>query len=528
MTKASATPTATILIVDDEISNRKLLELLLRHEGYCTQSAANGKEALVAVAEQAPDLILLDVTMPDMDGYQVARLLKANSATFNIPIIMVTAHTDRSTRMAALDAGAEEFLTKPVDRVELGLRVRNLLRLKEFSDFQQNHSRILEQEVQARTAELQRFRKAMDASADAIFLVNRSTMRFVDLNSTAGNMLGYTSAELCELCPSQIHEATTREQLESLYDAVIGGDSTHELIEISLRRKDGSELQAEMNRQALQSGADWIVVDVVRDITERKRAQEEILRLNVGLEERVQQRTAQLQEANQELEAFSYSVSHDLRSPLGTIDNFCLLLGKPIGSDVASERGQHYVARIRATVQQMVGLIDALLSLAQVSRTSLHWDSVDLSEMTQTLLNGYRESEPDRVVQFDIQPDLMVQGDQRLLLQVLENLLGNAWKFSRRQAQTRIALRCESGPGGEAVYAIQDNGAGFDMAHSEKLFGAFQRLHSVSEFPGTGIGLATVQKIITRHGGRIWAESVPDQGATFHFTLASMPPLEAA
>jgi len=521
--KGIATATATILIVDDEIANRKLLELLLHHEGYSTRSAANGEEALASVAEQPPDLILLDVTMPCMDGYQVARLLKANPATANVPIIMVTAHTDRSARMAALDAGAEEFLTKPVDRAELGLRVRNLLRLKEFSDFLQNHSRILEQQVQARTAELQRFRKAMDASADAIFLVNRRTMRFVDLNSTAGEMLGYTCAELCELCPSQIHEATTRVQLESMYDAVIDGVGATELIEIRLQRKDGSELQAEIHRQALRSGADWIIVDVVRDITERKRAQNEILRLNLGLEERVRRRTAQLQEANQELETFSYSVSHDLRSPLSNINNYTTLIGKDIGSGVASERSHHYLNRIGAAVEQMVGLIDALLALAQASRTSLHWDRVDLSEMTQTLLNGYQESSPDRLAQFDIQPHLRVHGDQRLLLQVLENLLGNAWKFCCRQAQTRIALRCESGSGGEAVYVIQDNGAGFNMAHSEKLFGAFQRLHSVSDFPGTGIGLATVQKIIARHGGRIWAESAPNQGATFYFTLGPKP-----
>ncbi len=515
---------ATILIVDDDIQNCKLLDTLLRHEGYIAISVRSGEEALISVAQNAPDLILLDVMMPGMDGYQVASLLKANPATSHIPIIMLTALIDRGARIAALQAGAEEFLTKPVDRAELGLRVRNLLRLKEFSDFLQNHSRILEQEVQARTLELQNFRTAMDAVADAIFLVDRRTLRFVDLNSTACKMLGYTPEELLALCPTDIREGTSREQLQAWYDAVIDGRSSQGLIEIKLRRKDGSEVQAELHRQALRSGADWIIVDVVRDITERKRAQQEILRLNAGLEERVQQRTAQLQEANQELETFSYSVSHDLRSPLSLISSFASLIGKDIRSGVVTERSHHYLARIHAAALQMGDLIDALLALAQVSRTSLRWDRVDLSAMAENLVNGYRESEPDRVAQFDIQAGLMVQGDQRLLRQVIENLLGNAWKFSCRLAQTRIALRCDSGPDGALVYAVQDNGAGFDMAYSDKLFGAFQRLHSASEFPGSGVGLATVHRIIKRHGGRIWAESAPDQGATFYFTLGSTPP----
>ena len=242
------------------------------------------------------------------------------------------------------------------------------------------------------------------------------------------------------------------------------------------------------------------------------------------LEQRVLERTAALEVANKDLEAFSYSVSHDLRTPLSSIDGYSGLLAKEMGTSAASERGKLYLARIRAGVVQMGELIEALLSLAQVARTSLRCDRVDLSAMAETVLNGYREREPDRLAQLDIQPGLVAQGDQRLLRQVLDNLLGNAWKFSGQQPQTRIAFRRESGPDGQVVYAVRDKGAGFDMAYSEKLFGAFQRLHTVSEFAGTGIGLATVYKIITRHGGRVWAESAPGQGATFYFTLGSANP----
>ena len=205
-------PAATILIVDDEIRNRKLLEALLRPEGYRTLGATNGEEALAAIARDAPDLILLDVMMAGMDGYQLAAILKADPITAKIPIIIITAHTDRSARLACLNAGAEEFLSKPIDRAELSIRVRNLLRLKAFNDFLENHNLILEQQVSARTVDLQRFRNAMDATADAITLVNRTTMRFIEVNATASEMLGYSRDELFELGPARVM-GSTPEQL---------------------------------------------------------------------------------------------------------------------------------------------------------------------------------------------------------------------------------------------------------------------------------------------------------------------------
>lgn len=510
------TSIANILIVDDEAHNRKLLELLLQPEGYATLCAASGEEALALIAHSPPDLILLDIMMPGMDGYSVATQLKADPATSNIPIIMVTALADRSARLAGLDAGAEEFLTKPVDRAELWLRVRNLLRLKEYADLLQKHSQTLEMQVQARTAELQLFRTAMDTTADAVFLINCNTLRFIEVNATACNLLGYTREELLavSLAPSKV-----RENLALIFDT-INEVKSNLLTETRLRRKDGSEVQVEVHKQTMESNTQWILVGVVSDITERKRAQQEILSLNIGLEERVRKRTEQLQMANQELEAFSYSVSHDLRTPLSTINGFSNLLGKEIGI-TGSERGKHYLARISAGVVQMGELIDALLSLAQVSRISLRYDRVDISAMAQTIANSYREREPARKVQIDIEPALFAQGDPRLLRQLIENLLGNSWKFSARQPQSRISLKSECGPGGEKAYVVQDNGIGFDMAHADKLFGAFQQLHSGIEFPGHGIGLATVHKIITRHGGKIWAESSPGQGAAFHFTLGT-------
>jgi diguanylate cyclase (GGDEF)-like protein/PAS domain S-box-containing protein len=270
----SAPDVPTILIVDDDAQNRRLLAVLLRPEGYRTFGAASGEEALAAVSECPPDLILLDIMMPGLDGYQVASILKANPATSNIPIIMVTACADRVARLAGLDAGAEEFLTKPVDRAELWLRVRNLLRLKAFGDLQ-SHSFVLERQVLARTADLQRFRTAMDATADGIMLVSRSTMRFVEVNATSCRMLGYSRAEMFEIGPEQLG-AATRRQLEEVFDTIIGGQASSKLSEAELRCKDGSVVQVEVHRQALACGADWIIVAVVRDITERKLAQQRL------------------------------------------------------------------------------------------------------------------------------------------------------------------------------------------------------------------------------------------------------------
>lgn len=256
----------------------------------------------------------------------------------------------------------------------------------------------------------------------------------------------------------------------------------------------------------------------------RNRAREEIVQLNASLEERVRQRTGELAFANKQMESFSYSVSHDLRSPLNAIDGFSSLLEKTVAkmeSGPLTERSAHYLARIRGGVSQMGALIDALLALAQVSRVGLLWEPVDLSALAATLLSRYQEREPVRAARVRVEAGLLAHGDPRLLMQVLDNLLGNAWKFSAGQPCTEISVGQQTGSAGETVFFVRDNGAGFDMAYADKLFGTFQRLHTQDEFAGTGIGLATVQRIIERHGGKIWGQSAVGQGATFYFTLGA-------
>lgn len=343
-------------------------------------------------------------------------------------------------------------------------------------------------------------------------------------NPAAAKIFGYASDEILGHNIKMLIPEPERSAHDGHLVRYLGTGQAHVIgteREVTARRSDGRMFPMELRISEFDLEDSRHFLGSMRDITERKQARDEVMRLNASLEERVQKRTAQLQASNEELQAFSYSVSHDLRTPLSSIAGFSGLLGKEIGAGEAGERARHYLARIGAGVVQMSELIDALLKLAQLSRTSLHWDSVDLSTMAQTILNGYQEREPGRVAQLDIQPGLVAQGDPQLLRQVVENLLGNAWKFCRQQTPTRIAFRRESGPDGEAVYAVQDNGAGFDMAYSDKLFGAFQRLHTMAEFTGSGIGLATVQRIIARHGGRVWGESSPGHGATFRFTLGT-------
>ena len=380
-----------------------------------------------------------------------------------------------------------------------------------------------EEELLQRTTELNQFKNTLDQTLEAVFIFDPESLRFTYVNQGAKRLTGYSQTELMQMTPVDFNKpAVTLEKFKQLVQPLITGVQPSFTFQSLQGHKDGHETPVEVFLQLIRlEGQAPCFVAMVNDISARIQAQKEILQLNAELEVRVQQRTAQLQTANQDLEAFSYSVSHDLRSPLNTIDGYSSLLVKEIGASATTERGKHYLARIRSGVVQMGELIDSLLALAQVSRTTLRRESVDLSALAETVLNAYREREPGRAVQLAIQPGLVVQGDQSLLRQVLENLLGNAWKYSSKQPQTHIIFRRESGPDGDAVYMVRDHGAGFNMAYSDKLFGVFQRLHTASEFEGTGIGLATVHKIIKRHGGRIWAESVPGQGATFYFTLGS-------
>jgi PAS domain S-box-containing protein len=264
------------------------------------------------------------------------------------------------------------------------------------------------------------------------------------------------------------------------------------------------------------SGKPVRLAGVAIDITARKAAEQEAGRLNAALEQRVRERTTQLESSNRELEAFAYSVSHDLRAPLRSIRGFSEVLLERCAGQL-DEVGQDYLRRACASALQMDKIIEDLLKLSRIGRSELRWQLINLTALATGLAEDLRRTAPERPVEFVIAPRLEAEGDERLLRVALDNLLGNAWKFTGKAPGARIEFGFADE--GEGAFFVRDNGAGFDPAHAAKLFGVFQRLHSTEEFPGTGVGLAIVQRIIHRHGGRVWASGAVNQGATFYFTL---------
>jgi signal transduction histidine kinase len=285
------------------------------------------------------------------------------------------------------------------------------------------------------------------------------------------------------------------------------------------QRKDGTRfpvtVQSTVSRD--ESGRAISRLTYTIDLTERQRAEAEIRALQASLEQRVTERTAQLSQANLELNSFAYTVSHDLRSPLRAMDGFLHLLREESGGQLSGE-AQAHLDKIGNAIVRMKNLIEGILTLTHSARHDLQLELVNLSDTVSRTLRDCANAEPDRQIHFEVQPDIIATADARMLEVVVSNLVGNAWKYTAKTASPSIRFFSEF-QDGETWYCIEDNGAGFDATYADKLFQPFQRLHKSQEFPGIGIGLATVQRVILRHGGRIEAVSTPGQGATFRFTL---------
>lgn len=395
-------------------------------------------------------------------------------------------------------------------------------------------------ERQRAAAALQMERQNLDAlfeSSPVALLVLDATTAIVKVNLAALALTGGSESEFVKHRPGNalrcVHSATdprgcgygkgcplcpARNAIEAL---IANGGTVH-----------GAEIPLELIRNGapervyLRIGAEPVMLNGIRhllvamdDVTERRQVADRILQFNAALEQRVAERTSELAAANRELEAFSYSVSHDLRAPLRSIDGFSRIVQEDYAAKLDDE-GRDHLTRVRAAAQRMGQLIDALLDLSRVGRAELRREQVDLSTVARAVAADLHRREPDRAVELILADGPAAEGDPRLLRVVLDNLLGNAWKFTSKCAHARIEFGAVEHDGHTAWF-VRDNGAGFDPAHAAKLFGAFQRLHSVEEFAGTGIGLATVQRIIRRHGGRVWAEGTVDQGATFWFDLGT-------
>lgn len=364
----------------------------------------------------------------------------------------------------------------------------------------------------------ERFRSTFEQAAVGMAHVSPDG-RWLRVNRRLCEILGYSKAELLDLSFQDLTHPDEIARGREIMAGLLSGSQRSHSIEKRYIRKDRSTIWANLTTSLVRDadGTPEYFISVIEDVSERKRGQEEIRRLNSELEERVRHRTAQLQALNEELEAFSYSVSHDLRAPLRGIDGWSLALLEDYSGQLDG-KGREYLDRVRGEAQRMGVLIDDLLQLSRLTRSEMRSRPVSLTDLAQQAIARLRQAEPERQVEVTIQPDLEVDGDATLLEVVLSNLLGNAWKFTSQVDRARIEFgrRDEDG---QSVFFVRDNGAGFDMAYADKLFGVFQRLHRQSEFPGTGIGLATVQRIIRRHGGSVWAESGLGAGSTFYFTI---------
>ena len=614
--KTNNKKSVAILIIDDKPSNIFSLEQLLERKERTFLTATSGKEGLAIALNKAVDLIILDVQMPDMDGFEVAQILKSNTQTKDIPIIFASAEKkEHASMIKGFDEGAIDYLFKPLDPEVTKAKVAVLLQL------QLQRKELLEKNISLEKSAL-----LINNSADIIGIIDPVTLKFEEVNSAFTSILGYpveeargiglsffihpednaliqklargskeklsfeTKVYSKERTIKWLHwhviirggkwfanarDITDIKQVEKIRnylattvkqsnDAIyihndeggiiswnegaerIYGYTESEALKMKIwniipeyilpetqalfnQVMEGKKIQFRETKRISKHGK---IIDVLfsastivdsdsrqksiaiteRDVTQQKLADEKIHELNVDLQKNV----TQLESINKELESFSYSVSHDLRAPLRVLDGKSSILLDDY-ADKLDDDAKQLLESIRVNVKKMNTLIDDLLRFSQLGKKEVAKSTIDIEKLVQSIIE-----ETERSVQhkagIKIQPLISVDADRSLLSHVWMNLISNAIKYSSKKENPQIEIGSKKQEN-EIIYYIRDNGAGFNMEYANKLFGVFQRFHNSTEFEGTGVGLAIVQRIVAKHGGRVWAEAEVDKGATFYFSL---------
>jgi two-component system, NtrC family, sensor kinase len=519
----------TVLVIDDSPTFREELRSVLESSGYAVITAGTGEDGLRAAVDARPAVIVVDGVLPGIDGSTVIKRIRADAVLRTTPCILLTASEERTGELRALEAGADAYVRKEEHTQVILARVTAVLRSSGVRSAVGSTASLLGPKriltVDDSLTYLHEVASTLRdegydviparSGEEALDLLSVQTVDCILLDLV---MPGLSGQETCRRIkgtaawrdiPLIMHTALEEqdamiEGINAGADDYIAKSSDLEVlrarVRAQLRRKQFEDENRNIREQLLQKELEVTVANSARELAETRA---------VFVEE--------LERKNGELEAFSYSVSHDLRAPLRSIDGFSQLLLEDCAGKLDS-KGQDYLRRVCESAQRMSEIIDDLLLLSRVSSAELKRDLVDLAAIASAVFEELKKKEPDRRVELCVAGELLAEADGRLMRVAFDNLVGNAWKFTAKAASGRIDLGAEQKPEGP-VFFIRDNGAGFDMSYAERLFRPFQRLHTESDFPGTGIGLATVHRIIDRHGGRIWAEGEVGRGAAFYFTI---------
>jgi PAS domain S-box-containing protein len=555
--ESGGTPPRHILIVENIAAQAQMLCHILEEEGYQVSVADNGQSALEMTARLRPSLVVSGVKIPEMSGYELCRQIKADADLRAIPVILVTSLSDPAEVLLGLQSGADSFVIKPYERSHMLARVEhaisnrgisqatddgspaeiffhgerhhisasrtqilNLL-MSTYDAAMQRNNELHEsrEQLRERTAEVLEANRFLDSMIEHIptpvYIKDAVQLRYVRVNRAQERLTGMSRAEMLGKSAHDLFDGNDADISVAQDHRVLASGIIEEIPEHRFSSHKGIRLLHTYKVPVFGEGAEPThVLGISEDITQRKELEKVIADLHSALKVRAED----LEATNKSLESFTSAASHDLRSPLSVIGGYAGLLEKNY-ADRLDEKGLHYLSVIGTRVKSMARLIDDLLSFSRLSLQEVQKTDVDMNALAAQVvadlpLGGPGAQKP--VIQLGVLPP--APADPGLLRQVWVNLLSNAVKYSRLATNPQIEVSGHI-EGAEAIYTVRDNGAGFDMAHYDKLFQVFERLHTDQEFEGTGVGLASVRRVVTRHGGRVWAEGVVEQGAVFHFAL---------